>query len=65
MFHFFVGNSGELLKMLVRFSRRFFYVLRRRGGLVVPIDSLVRGFLVRRVVLGPLLAFTFRVIVER
>lgn len=45
--------------------RRLFHVLRRRRGLM-PVNSLVRGLVaVRRVVLMPLSALAFRVIVER
>lgn len=49
-----------------RFSRLCpSHVLRLRGRLMMPVDSLFGGFLVARVVFGSLSALAFRVVVER
>ena len=40
-------------------------VLRLRGRLMMPVDSLLGGFLVARVVFRSLSALAFRVVVER
>lgn len=41
------------------------HVLRLRGRLMMPVDSLFGGFLVARVVFGSLSTLAFRVVVER
>ena len=49
-----------------RFSRLCpSHVLRLRGRLMMPVDSLFGGFLVARVVFGSLSTLAFRVVVER